>query len=163
MSYLDERRKHIEAGRPIPEKKKHQINKISEKRQAKLDEQKESGTDQAKDKFYEAMRKKMVGVCQCGCAQKSQKSDDTFFRHCICHIFPKKIFKSIATHPLNWVERTFWGGHHTNLDEQGMDKWPAMADWDDIKEKFHVLSELLTDAELATKFYNNLSKLVYAN
>lgn len=163
MSYLDERRKHIEAGRPLPEKEKKYLRKISPKRQAKLDEQKESGTDQARDKFYESMRKKMVGVCQCGCGQKSQKSDDTFFRHCICHIFPKKIFKSIETHPLVWVERTFWGGHHTNLDEQGMDKWPAMADWDDIKEKFHVLSELLTDAERATKFYNNLSKLVYAN
>lgn len=163
MSYLDERRAHIQAGRPLPEKNKNQIRKVSIKRQAKIDAQKELGTDSDLDKFYDAMRKKMVGVCQCGCGQPSQKSDDTFFRHCICHVFPKKIFKSIATHELNWVERTFWGGHHTNFDEQGLGKWPQYADWNDIQEKFHVLAELLTDEERKTKFYTQLEKLVYVN
>lgn len=163
MSYLEDRRRMKTFGKKAEDKKQYGIQPKSKKKIAEEAAAKEAGTDQAMDKFYEAMRKKMVGVCQCGCGLRSQKSDDNFFRHCICHIFPKKIFKSIETHTLNWVERTFWGGHHTNLDERGMDKWPAMADWDDIKEKFHVLSELLTDAERATKFYNNLSKLVYAN
>jgi CHASE3 domain sensor protein len=38
-----------------------------------------------------------------------------------------------------------------------------MADWDDIKEKFHQLAPLLTDEERATKFYSTLEKMVYAN
>lgn len=160
-NYLQQRQEHILKGRPLPEKKVYSINKVSEKRKQKLKEQESQGTENAMDKFFEDARNKMVGVCQCGCAQKSQKNDDTFYRFCICHIFPKRLFPSIATHPLNWVERTFWGGHHTNFDEQGMDKWPMMADFEDIKERFHILAPLLTDEERSLKFYATLEKLIY--
>ncbi len=140
-------------------KPKKAINKISDKKRA---EQKAAGDkDGLLDQFFEQMRKKMVGVCQCGCGEKSQKKDDTFFRHCICHIFPKRLFPSIATHPLNWVERTFWGGHHTNMDDRSIDLWTKFADWDDIKEKFHQLVPFLTDDERKTKFYHHLEKLIY--
>lgn len=160
--FLKHRQDHIFKGRPLPQKKVYKLNPVSEKRKAKLKEQGEQGSDSAMDLFFENARKSMVGICQCGCVQKSQKNDDTFYRFCICHIFPKRLFPSIATHPLNWVERTFWGGHHTNFDEQGMDKWPLMADWEDIKERFHVLAPLLTDEEREIKFYSQLEKLVYA-
>lgn len=158
--YLKHRREHILKDRPLPDKKFYRINKKSKKRIEKEAELKKS-SDSTLDDFYESMRPKMVGTCQCGCGQKSHKKDDIFYRHCICHIFPKRLFKSVATHELNWVERTFWGGHHTNFDEQGMDKWPMMADWDDIKEKFHQLAPLLTDKERATKFYSKLEALIY--
>ena len=159
MSYLEDRLKRKQGlAPPLPTKKeKKPIAKVSPKKQ------KELKGDDALDLFFEEMRKRMVGVCQCGCGEKSQKKDDTFYRHCICHIFPKKIFKSIATHRLNWVERTFWGGHHTNMDNQGLDKWPLMADWDDIKEKFHQLAPFLTKEERATKFYSKLEFLIYKN
>jgi hypothetical protein len=160
--YLKKRQDHINAGRPLPEKKKYSIPKKSEKRIEKEKEQRESGGDSSLDLFYDRNRKKMVGVCQCGCAQPSQKKDDTFYRNCICHIFPKRIFKSIATHDLNWVERTFWMGHHSNMDNRSMDLWPKFADWDDIKEKFHNLVPLLTPEERKNKFYQHLENLVYA-
>lgn len=161
-SYLEKRMDHILAGRPLPKKKLYHIPKVSKKRKAKL---KEQNLPQAEsmEVFFASQRSKMTGVCQCGCTLKTQKADDTFFSFCICHIFPKSIFESVRIHPLNWVERTFIGGHHTNFDEQGMDKWPMMADWDDIKEKFHALASLLTDEERATKFYSMLEKLVYEN
>jgi hypothetical protein len=38
-----------------------------------------------------------------------------------------------------------------------------MADWDDIKEKFHLLVPLLTREERGKKFYTMLEKLVYEN
>lgn len=162
--YLQKRRDFINAGRPLPPKKlRTPIKKKSDKRAAKEKEQQISQTDDGLDKFFERNRKRMVGVCQCGCGEKSQKKDDTFYRHCICHLFPKRLFPSIATHDLNWVERTFWGGHHTNFDEQGMNKWPLMADWEDIKEKFHQLVPLLTDEERKKKFYTSFEKLVYNN
>lgn len=132
--------------------------KIQEEKEAK-----ESGEDQVMNNFFEAMRKKLTGTCACGCGQNSQKQDDTFYRFCICHIFPKKDFESIKTNPLNWVERTFWQGHHTNFDEQGVDKWPMYEDWPVIKEKFHELAPLLTDEERAKKFYRLLEELVYKN
>jgi hypothetical protein len=158
-SYIESRRNLKLFGKKEQLKKVYQIPKVSEKKKQEI---KESKGDNKIDKFFERNRKKMVGICQCGCAKKSQKSDDTFYRHGICHIFPKAKFPSVATNDYNWVERTFWEGHHTNFDEQGMDKWPAMADWDDIREKFFILAPLLTDEERATKFYQKLEKLVYA-
>lgn len=163
VNYREQRIKYILDGRPLKEKKKTFIKKISDKRSAKLKEQKESGGDNEMDLFFERNRRKMIGICQCGCAEKSQKKDDTFYRNCICHIFPKRIFKSIATNDFNWVERTFWGGHHSNMDNKSIDLWVNFADWEDIKEKFHQLAPLLNPEERKTKFYSHLEKLVYNN
>lgn len=113
--------------------------------------------------WFEDRRKELTGMCQCGCGEPSSKNDDKYFRHSCCHIFPKKTFLSIATHPLNCIERAFWGGCHTNLDEQSMDRWPNMADWQNIKQRFFVLVPLLTNAEKATKFYTQLERLVNEN
>lgn len=158
---LEEIRKLKEqAGIPKPKKQyvipKKSAKKIKQEILAK-------GDDEALDLWFEKRRDDLVGVCQCGCGRKSQKKDDMFYRHCICHVFPKRIFKSISRHPLNFVERSFWGGCHTNLDERGMDKWVGMADWDDIKAKFHALEPYLTKEEKATKFYSHLEKLVNEN
>jgi hypothetical protein len=164
-NYLEQRRKHIEAGRPLPEKKKYSIPKVSKKRQEKLDEQKKtrevSGETQ-KEKWFNSRRKELVGVCQCGCGRKSSKHEDNHFRSSCCHILPQRLFPSVALHPLNCVERNFWDGCHANMDNRSMDLWPNMADWDDIREKFFVLSSLLTDEERSQKFYSHLEKLIYA-
>jgi hypothetical protein len=143
----------------LPKQKKlYVIPKKSKKRIER--EKKMLLSDENYDAWFEERRKDLIGVCQCGCGQKSQKKDDTYYRHCVCHIYPKRLFKSIATHPLNFVERAFWGGCHTNLDEGGMDKWPGMADWDDIKAKVEILEPYLTPEEKATKFYFNLKSLI---
>lgn len=142
-------------------KERKPIAKKSAKKILEEKEQKESGGDGEMDKFFERNRKKMVGVCQCGCSQKSQKNDDTFYRGSISHVFPKRIFKSIATNDLNWVERAMFGGCHSVMDDTSMDRWVNFADWEDIKERFHELAPLLTDEERATKFYTHLEKLIY--
>lgn len=164
--YQKSRAAHIEAGRPLPEKKVYKLKQVSDKLAAKRAEEKATGTDEEMDKFFERMRKKMVGICQCGCSAKSSKFEDDNYRSSICHIFPKRIFKSIETNDLNWVERAFWASEkgsscHTNMDNRSMDKWPLFADWEDIKERFHTLAPLLTDEERSTKFYTHLEKLVY--
>jgi hypothetical protein len=141
-------------------KKSYSIPKKSAKRIAQEKEE-IANADNKMDKWFEATRKKLVGTCQCGCGNPSQKKDDTFYRHCCCHIFPKRTFESVKYHPLNYVERSFWGGCHSVLDDTSMDRWPGMADWFDIVEKFHVLAPLLTDEERATKFYSHLEKLIY--
>lgn len=146
---------------PREKKKPKPIAKVSKKKAKQIAEEKKAGTDGAMDLFFAEMRKKMVGVCQCGCARKSSKMEDDNFRSSICHIFPKRIFKSIATHPLNWVERNFWEGCHGNMDNRSIELWKNFADWDDIKERFHALAPLLTEEERANKFYTNLENLVY--
>lgn len=142
-------------------KVKKPIAKISEKRKAEMKEAKDNAGDAGLDKWFERMRKKMVGICQCGCGRKSSKLEDDHYRASISHIFPKRTFKSIATNDLNWVERNFWDGCHANQDNQSLDNWVNKADWDDIKEKFHQLAPLLTDEERKTKFYTHLEKLIY--
>src|ERR1700733_892131 len=112
-------------------------------------------------KWFELVRKKLTGVCQCGCGAKSQKNDEMYYKFSCCHLFPKKTFHSIATHPNNYVERAFFGGCHSVFDDTSMDRWVGMADWDSIKEKFHELLPFLTDEERATKFYSRLEKLIY--
>jgi hypothetical protein len=192
MSYLEERRKYIEAGRPLKEKKVYTIPKKSEKRIAKekAEEQKTVIVKPKKkgwfdieeaergitithvsnpkgnaelQRWFEDRRKELVGTCQCGCGNKSQKKDDTFFKGSCCHIFPKRKFKSVMLHPLNYVERAMFGGCHSIMDDTSMDRWVNFADWEDIKAKFHVLSPLLTQEEKASKFYSHLEKLVLNN
>jgi hypothetical protein len=165
MSYF-ERLQKIKLGELPKEavaKKKKPIPKKSAKKLAEEKKEKEllNGGDSQKEKWFKARRKEMTGVCQCGCGQPSQKKDDMWFRSSICHIFPQRIFESVQFHKLNWVERRFWGGCHSNMDNKSMDLWPNFADFEDIKEKFFVLSPLLTDKERATKFYRHLESLVH--
>ncbi len=165
MSDYLKKRQQWNAGesKPIKEKKTYTIPKISEKKKKEMAEEKArlGGDDTELDKFFKDQRKKLIGICQCGCARKSSKHENEHFKSSIAHIFPKSIFESIKCHPLNWVERNFWDGCHTNMDHGGLEKWPMFADWEDIKERFHTLAPLLTDKERSHKFYSHLEKLVY--
>lgn len=165
MNYQQKRMQHILDDRPIPEKKKYRLKPISDKRAAKIAEQKElRGDDETeKQKWFNEVRKKLVSTCGCGCGEKSSKHEDDHFRSSICHIFPQRLFPSVALHLSNYVERSFWNGCHFKMDNKSMDLWPNMADFDDIKEVFHLLSPILTDQERAKKFYTHLEKLVYQN
>lgn len=116
-----------------------------------------------KEAWFSGRRKEMTGTCQCGCGLPSSKNSVNYFRHSAAHIFPKNKFKSIALHPVNSVERAFFGGCHTNMDERGMDKWPNFADWPDIVRKFYILEKELTPEEKTFKFYKNLKLLVEKN
>jgi len=143
------------AKKPIANKSQ---KKIAEEAAAR-DERGENDT--LKENWFKARRKELVGTCQCGCGAPSQKKDDMYFRHSIAHIFPKATFLSVMYHPLNYVERAFWGGCHSVMDDTSIDRWPNMADWEDIIEKFHTLAPLLTPEERSTKFYSKLESLVY--
>lgn len=161
---LEEIRKIKEQANLPKQKEPYRIPKKSKKALAREAQEKvlRGGEDTLIEQWYQARRKELTGVCQCGCGQLSQKNDNTFFRCSCCHIFPKATFESVMYHPLNWVERAMFGGCHHNMDNQGLDKWPGMADWDDIKERFHILAPLLTDAERGTKFYHQLESLIYS-
>jgi hypothetical protein len=154
------RRLKLEAGIPKP-KKFYQMPKVSKKRQKRMAEDNRPEEERL-DEWFLARRKEMTGTCQCGCGGKSCKKDDLYYRHSICHIFPKnpKAFPSVATHPLNWVELAFWGGCHGNMDNRSVEKWPQMACWDDIKAKVLAMEPYLTPEEKGRKFYQILIQLV---
>lgn len=160
--YVDDQPVEVKHSGPKP---KQPLKPMSEKTKAKKAQEKKAlaGDDPLKEKWFKARRKEMVGTCQCGCGGKSSRNDDINFRSSAAHILPKKDFESVMYHKFNWVERAFYGGCHTNMDNRGLDLWPNMADWEDIKEKFHVLAPLLTEEERGRKFYRQLEKLVYSN
>lgn len=166
MAYSREQYNRIKLGlepKTTGAKPKKAIPKISAKKKASdaLEKEARGGDDTMMEKFFKNRRKEMVGVCQCGCGKPSQKKDDMYFRHSVAHIFPKSKFESVMYNKLNWVERAFFGGCHSVMDDTSIERWPGMADWDDIKEKFHQLAPMLSDEERGTKFYSKLESLVY--
>ena len=85
--------------------------------QAKIDIP--NGTFQLQ-RWFEDRHREMSGVCQ-HCGGNTEKGKSTF-RCSVAHIFPKAHFKSVATHPDNWIELCFYGKScHTNLDNYALD------------------------------------------
>ena len=129
----------INAGRPLPEKKKYSINKVSEKRKKKLAEQNMSG-DNKLDAWFIDRRKEMTGRCVF-CKGKTEKDNDETYRRSIAHLLGKRkaAFPSVATHPDNWLELCFFGNScHTNFDN-GIISWELLKDsleWSIIRQKF---------------------------
>lgn len=168
---IDDQLERMRAARiPRPKPEKKPMRRKSLKKQAQEAAEKKlvsSDGDTLMEQWHKARRKEATGVCQCGCGEPSQKKDDIHFRSSNAHIFPKHLFPSVMYHPLNCVERRVWAGIngtsacHSIMDDTSMDRWPNMADWDSIKEKFFILAPLLTDEERAHKFYKHLEKLVY--
>lgn len=173
MSDYFERMKLIKLGllpKEAVAKEKKPLKKVSDKKAAAdKNAMQMLGEDESlKEKWFKRRRAEMVGTCQCGCGMPSSKYDDKNFRSSICHIFPQRLFPSIQFHHLNWVERKFWATQdtfacHSQMDNKSMDLWPQMADWDDIKEKFHRLTPDIAPEEKKQKFYNQLNYLVENN
>lgn len=121
---LEEIRKMKEAAKLPKGKKIYKIPKVSPKRAAKIKEeraQRKAAGGNELDRWFIARRKGMTGICQ-HCGGKSTKDDDKYFKFSICHILPKRIFKSVATHPDNWIELCYFGDScHTNMDNATLD------------------------------------------
>lgn len=175
MSYTEERNlRKLGLAPPLPTKKERKpIAKISAKQLSKNKAAKESlnGEYTQKEKWFKLIRTKLTGTCACGCGNMSSKNDyinvegkvESHFRASCCHIFPKKDFESVMYHPLNFIERAFWGGCHSQMDNTSLDRWVKFKDWQDIKDKFYELAPLLTEDERKLKFYKHLESLVYSN
>jgi hypothetical protein len=73
-------------------------------------------------RWFADRRNEMTGRCD-NCGNSTCKHDDKKFHFSIAHILPKAYFKSVATHPLNWLELCFWGSNscHTNMDNKVLD------------------------------------------
>lgn len=87
MTYLEQRRAFIEAGRPLKQKVKKPIAKVSAKRKLQIVEDKVLFE---KDKeFYREVWNASPHVCQCGCKRYLGKEPLTTFFH---HLLPKSIY-----------------------------------------------------------------------
>lgn len=163
--YLKKRMSHILADRPIPERKKTFIKKVSDKRAAKLAEQKEKGGDNEMDLFFEAMRKRCKGKCFF-CSGATLYKDNERWRIAIAHLLPKRPvnkggFPSVSTNENNWVELCW--DCHTDFDT-GKISWELLFDSKEaeiIKEKLLNVLPMVSPEERKHKLYARLEKLVY--
>lgn len=72
-------------------------------------------------RWFKERREEMTGICA-NCGNISCRDSEDYFKFSIAHILPKNIFKSVATHRLNWIELCFWGNScHTNMDNKTLD------------------------------------------
>ncbi len=76
---------------------------------------------EALDRWFKERRKEMTGVCS-NCGGKSCKDDDKYYKFSIAHLLPKAYFKSVATHPDNWLELCHFGNScHAQMDNKMLD------------------------------------------
>lgn len=170
--YLKYRQDHINKGRPLPEKKKTYINRVSPKRAAKLAEQKKEYELQKKkqgpestqliivtslDQWFVDRMNENVPVCwECGMEAGWLKTPgyEKIWKACQAHILPKKKsfgFPSIATNPINhMVLFPSWGGHLCGCHgfyDSGWYNATTMKIWSKVLQRFKLLYPLIADNE----------------
>lgn len=126
---LEELRRIREDRNKPKEKKTYRLNKVSPKTLERRIKQQEaveeggkmvSGTAELK-RWFEERRKELTGQCA-HCGGHSCRDNDQYWKFSIAHILPKNIFKSVATHPLNFIELCFFNNScHTNYDNKTLD------------------------------------------
>lgn len=178
MSYLDERRKHIEDGRPLPPKKKYQLAPKSAKRILKEKEQgtiiikpKKAGwfdadkVDDKLGKYYnedtemkafwkdgeDDIRKGLYKCWECG--DVIVKSD---FRNSTGHIFPKSLFPSVSSNKWNKVIVGARCGCHNKTHR--LDTFSQMKIFPTAVNRFLKFADLITEKH---KYLNQF--IEYAN
>lgn len=138
-----------EAAKLPKEKKVYRIPKKSAKKIAQekeeMTERKISGGGE-KERWFKARRAEMRGLCQ-HCGAKSSKDSDNYFRHSIAHLLPKNLFKSVSTHPDNWIELCYFPPScHSNFDNKILDIMELNC-FDEVIRKFVAIYPSIAPAE----------------
>lgn len=97
------------------------------------------------DRWFKERQKEMTGRCA-NCSGKSEKYSQ-MYKCSIAHLLPKKLFKSVATHPDNWIELCFYGNScHTNFDNHMID-WVELNCFDTVIKKFAKIYPDIAESE----------------
>lgn len=94
--------------------------------------------------WYLDRRKEMCGVC-CECGKTTSRGSDKYFTWSICHIVPKSLVPSVATHEHNWIE--LCQQHHQEFDST-FDKAEKMMCFGEVKQKFQLFKHLIPNEQL---------------
>jgi hypothetical protein len=148
MSYLDDRRNHINAGRPLKQKKVYKLKPISDKKAAKIKAEKErlGGDDTELIKWYKARMKQMSGRCN----ETGLKTETRIYAYAImsiCHLLDKRDTKcpSVKTHPFNWIELA--PDVHTMFDKATWKEREMMGCWETIRDRLILVYPSLAESE----------------
>lgn len=127
---------------PKEEKPVRKISRMSEKRKAELEDNKQS------DAWFKARHREMTGKCLV-CGGKTCKGMDEY-KNSVAHLFPKAYFESIKWHEENWIELCFYGcSCHTNFDNKilTLEDLQVTPAWPELVRKTKILYSLMTSKE----------------
>lgn len=96
--------------------------------------------------FYEIEKKCMQDGPQTFCMECYSFIPNSFIRHATAHLLPKKLFKSVATHPLNYLILGAGCGCHYKTDR--IDKFIQMKVWPEAARRIKIMLPLLPFDEL---------------
>lgn len=94
--------------------------------------------------WFNCRRLEMVNAC-CECGKGTNRNNPKYFKWSICHIVPKSLVRSVATHEHNWIELCQL--HHQEYDNS-FDRAAKMMCFGEIKMKFQLFKHLIPNDEL---------------
>lgn len=133
-------------------KKPKAIPKISERKKAEDKALKEAGMAKPAsklelDKWYFGIQHEHFYLDGCAiCSECGAFIPSQFARHAIAHLLPKKLFKSVATHPDNYLILGAGCGCHEKTHR--IDKFIQMKIWPEAARRIKILLPLLPIDEL---------------
>lgn len=96
-------------------------------------------------KWYSGIMESESGKCwETGAS--INKNDKRGWHGSICHVLPKSLFPSVATHPMNYMILKMWGGTHGQYDSS-WENAAKMKIWTYACKIFNILYPLLTREE----------------
>jgi hypothetical protein len=146
MTYLEQRRKFIEDGRPLKEKKKYFIPKKSAKR---VEKEKSEVVVKSKDDlemWFKNVQMKHFTEFGGACMECGSHIPLKYARHATAHLLPKNRFRSVACHPVNFLILGAGCGCHALTDR--IDKFVGMKIWPEAAKRIKTLLPLLPFDEL---------------
>jgi hypothetical protein len=120
--------------------KKYSIQKVSAKKKA-LNNGSMYSEDKELENWFLERRKEMCTYCA-ECGKHTFKNNDKQYKWSICHLLPKSIFESVATHKDNCIFLCWL--HHQELDSS-WDNAKKMFIWDEVKYKVQSFLHLVTE------------------
>lgn len=149
MSYLEERNKRKLGLLPKMEFKKPK-KPIAKKSEKKIQEEKEAkfvGGENDLDRWFDDIKNYHCGKAGgCNCMECKQWIPEPYMRHATAHLLPKKIFKSVATHPKNYLILGAGCGCHDKTHT--ISKFVKMKIWPEAKKRILEMMPLLPMDEL---------------
>ena len=94
------------------------------------------------DLWFKAVRKEIIANQRCW--ECNSLIPEKYFRHASAHIFPKSIFFSVSTHPLNFLVLCASGGCHNTFDSS-VEKASKMKVWGEACRRFEKFEEHITE------------------
>lgn len=127
-------------------KKKKPIKKVSDKKAKEIKEERDNrgGDETELTKWFRRCVKMMSGYC----AETGLKTETKIFQYAvmsIAHLIPKSKAKSVATHPLNWIELNV--DFHHKFDAMSWEEREKLGCWPIIHDRLVMIYPDLSEED----------------